>query len=71
MLGTGAARVVVNVDEVPDPEDEITVRPDQVVWAQCSGQLIIPGKRWMVIGTPLRTVISYQNIPWFDIVESP
>ena len=26
MLGTGAARVVVNVDEVPDPEDEITVR---------------------------------------------
>ena len=68
MLGTGAARVAVEVNQVPNSGDEITVTREQVIWSQCGGQLVIPGKIWTVIGTPLRTVIRYQNIPWFDIV---
>lgn len=67
MLGFGAARVVVNVSELPRDGDILDV-PNTVEWAQCGGQLHIAGKRVIVKGMPQWVVIDFQRMPWFDIV---
>lgn len=69
MLGTGAARVVIQLEKVPKTGDQVTVTPASIVWSQCGGSLNMVNRKYELVGNPGRAVVQFETVSWFDIRE--